>query len=150
MCKSKILFYLFFIFLCLKGYSQETKIEASFTYKGKKVEGVKYYLVDKDKAYLLSYKENKIEIPDTISTESINVLVVYKKNQFHVPNFKSKEAYYLKTYFDNRLINNRVNREFGGYSKLKYLFRRRYLIEDGLGYVTIVLKNKKKYELIID
>ena len=28
---------------------------------------------------------------------------------------------------------------------MKYLFRRRYLIEDGLGYVTIVLKNKKKY-----
>lgn len=148
MYKPKILFYIFLIFIYFKGYSQEKKIEASFTYKGKKAEGVKYYLVDKDKAYLLSYKESKIEIPDTISTKSINILVVHKKNQFHVPDFKYKEAYYLKTYFDNRLINNRVNKEFGGYSKLKYLFRCRYLIEDGLGYVTIVLKNKKIYELI--
>ena len=36
--------------------------------------------------------------------------------------------------------SNKVDKKFGGYLKLKNLFQKKYLIEDGLGYITITTR----------
>jgi hypothetical protein len=127
------------LLIAFNGNAQmnSTQKEAIFRIKNKPVEGVKYYLLIKDNLYLLSSQHGMICFPDTLSTKFISLLVSYNKHEFFITNYNYKEAYYLHTYFDNRLFNNDVNKKFGGYSKLKFLFKKRYLIDDGSGYVTI-------------
>ncbi len=125
------------IFFNGKAQTSHSQKEAAFQVNGKSVEGVKYYLLVKDNLYLLPYQHNMICFPDTLSSKSINLVVSYDKHNFFVMNYNCKKAYYLHTYFDNSLFNNGVNKKFGGYSKLKFIFRKRYLIDDGSGYVTI-------------
>ena len=127
------------LLISLNGNAQIGYIskESTFKIKDKPIEGVKYYLFMKNSLYLLPFQNGVISIPDTLSSKLIDLIVSYKKHSFFVTNFNYSESYYLHTYFDARFFNNGVNKKYGGYSKLKFLFKKRYLIDDGSGYVTI-------------
>ena len=131
-------------------YSQNkpTTIEASFFRNGLEINTVQYYLIKGDSAFLLKCENKKIVIIDTLSSQFVNLLMVCKNDIVRVTDFNFREALYLKIYFDNSIFNNRVNKRFGGYLKIKNIFRRRYLIDDGLGYVTITPLPKQKFILV--
>lgn len=146
--------YLFFFILntpfCFQIFAQEKVIykDVFFEINGKKVENVEYFLIKGDSAFLLKYANSKIEIPDTSINGLVNILVLYKRNRVTYYQYNYEKSPYLHFYLDNSLFNNKVNKKFGGYSKWGHIFRKRYLIEDGMGYVGIPAKQKKKYILI--
>ena len=71
--------------------------------------------------------------------------MIYKNDTVRIINFNYKDALYLHIYYDRSILNNKVNKKFGGYVKLKSLLKKKYLIDDGLGYVTITTKPKTKF-----
>lgn len=131
----------------LYGQSQQIEEEIVFFRKNLILKPTNVYLVKGDNAVLLNVKEGKIIFPDTITGKYIDLLVIYKNDKIGIPMFEYKESKYLHIYFDNRLCNNSVTKKFQEYSKRKYLFRKRYLIDSGLHYIIISKKLKKRFQL---
>ncbi len=132
-----IVILIFYTSIC--GIAQIVNINkgATFKIRDESQVGVKYYLLKDNKLFSLRYHNGVISFPDALLPKLFNILVSYKMHSFFISNIRINDVYYLNTYYDNRLFNNTVNKKFGGYLKFKYLFRKRYLIDDGSGYVTI-------------
>lgn len=146
MRRLRIILYVFFVFLCVKGHSQTKELETSFFVRGKKVENVKYYLIKEDKAYLQKYKDQKIILNDELPNE-FSLLAVYRNHKAVIPIVRFNEVQYIQVYYDNRLFNNIIRKKYGR-PFFKYWFKKDYVIDLGLDDVYTTFKLKKKYELI--
>lgn len=128
-------------------FAQTNHFEMEVVYfrKGLTIKPTHIYLAKVDSAFLLNFQNGHIVFPDTITTKYVDLILVYKNENIAIPMFEYKEAKYLHIYFDNRLFNNPVTKKFPEYSKRKYLFKRRYLIDCGLHYFLIAKKIKKHF-----
>lgn len=142
-----ILTLLLFLFNGKLSFAQSNHFEKEVVYfrKGITLTPDHFYLLKGDSAFLLNFKNGRIVFPDTITTKYIDLILVYKNEKIGIPMYEFKESKFLHIYFDNRLCNNRVAKKFEEYSKKKYLFKKRYLIDSGLHYFLITKKIKKKF-----
>jgi len=126
--------------------AQNRKIEILFFANGEKVQEVDYYLINGKKAYLQPYIDNQISLPDSL-TRDFDLLGVYKKHKIWIPVIRHEEVTSIKVFCDNRVFNNTVRKEYN-LPIFKFLFKKNYLTDPGLGDFHITFKLKAKYELI--
>jgi hypothetical protein len=130
--------------LLIKDNARAREIPVKFIINGNIVSGVKYYLIIERKGTLLPYSDDKITLPDTLP-HNYNILLVYKKYHTLITALYS-DTEYLEIYFDNRICNNVANRKSGGdWFKIKYLFKRKYLVLYGNGILSISFQSKNNY-----
>lgn len=124
--------------------NENWNIDTSFFIRGEKVENVEFYLLESKKAYPLKYDGKTLYIDSgKRKEEKLNLLAVHKKHRVEF-SISPKELFYIKIYFDNRWFG-RENVPF----KLKYLFKKVYLINQGFDYVEIVEKSRAEYDFVV-
>jgi hypothetical protein len=141
---DKILTLIIFSLLCMLREATSKELPVKFFINGNIVSGAKFYMIVKEKGYLLQTANNKILLSDTLHTQ-YGIIMVYNKYRTLIPILPSNSLS-LEIYFDNRIFHNLANNKSeGDWFKLKYLFRRKYLVSFGNGVVAICYQPKSDY-----
>jgi hypothetical protein len=112
---------------------------------GKVISNAKYYLIINKKGHLLNSSDGAVDIPDSLGN-AYEILLVYKKYHTLIDPL-TPGITKLEIYFDNRLKNNLANQKSGGdWFKLKYVFKKKYLVIYGNGRLSINPQSKNDYE----
>jgi len=139
----KLFFLALLVLLVIPGLAKCREIPVKFVVNGKETTSIKYYLIYHQKAERLQCINGKIHLPDTI--KGYEILFVSRKYHSVITSIY-QDSYYLHIYFDNRLCHNLANKLSGGdWFKLKYLFRRKFLIDFGNGLVGMTFQVKDNY-----
>ena len=148
---KRIIIAIYTFLLASSGFPQESKLkyDVNFYVNNKITKDLQCFIISKDlkEAYLLPKDGNQIVIKDTIKSERIHLLFVFKKHVFAFYFYNFKRSNILNIYFDNRFLNNSTKRKFR-INMFKYLFKKEYYIDQGLDDFTTVFEAKRKIKLL--
>lgn len=142
-----IIFQLPNLTMAQKIYKQ---VEVSYIRNRDTINNFNLYFIINDSLNPITIKNGYALLNEKHLSENKTIYFTYKKEKLSLSGFDFSIAPFIHIYYDSRIINNPVHKKFGGYVKLKYLFRKRYLYYDGLGYaniITIKHKHKKGYPI---
>jgi hypothetical protein len=124
--------------------SNGKELPVKFFINGNLIFGAKFYLASKRSSYLLQLKDDKIILPDSLGPYD-RIILIYNGYHTALP-ILPDNASNLEIYYDNRIFHNLANKVSGGdWFRLKYIFRKKYLVSFGNGYGGICFQNNRNY-----
>lgn len=135
--KSLIIIYTLFLQI---GINKSVGIR--FYDKGELQNNLKVYLVQPDRSCIFLGTDNLVRLPDTLTTEDIDLYIISGKHKIVCPVFDWKECDEILIDHDSRLFKNVVKQKYGfsSFSRSKYYIKQTTVVD-----IITVGKPKKAY-----
>ncbi|NUY81914.1 hypothetical protein HUK80_13500 [Flavobacterium sp. MAH-1] len=109
-------------------YAQKRDVEINFFIKDSQVSNVLYYLVDNNQHIkLLDFRNGQVSFPDTISRNSVAIMLKYKDHETIFPIYDLSSVKKIDIYFDNRIFGNTIKKKLR-INRFGNLFSKEYYI----------------------